>query len=325
MKILSITAGAANMYCGSCLRDNALAAEMIRQGHDVILVPLYTPTRTDEANVSHKRVFFSGINLYLQHKSPAFQRRLSGFERLLDSPRLIRWVTKKKMSVEPAQLGEMTVSMLEGEHGPHRKEMDKLLEWATRESPPDIIHLPYTLVISLAKPLRQALDRPVCCSMQGEDLFIEGLPEKYRSKALELIRSQVEYVDAFMPVSAFYSKLMAEYLSIPDREDVCCSDRDQHGRPQLSAKARRKAIQNRVFGKNCAGKGVACSGGSVQGSAVAKGPGRDDARGGGLPAAGKRGVSKRYRGEAEGLGPGGPNAVSRRVDAGRENQLPALD
>ena len=27
-----ITAGAAGMYCGSCLRDNALAAELIAQG-----------------------------------------------------------------------------------------------------------------------------------------------------------------------------------------------------------------------------------------------------------------------------------------------------
>ena len=45
MKILAFTAGAARMYCGSCLRDNALAAELKRQGHDVILLPIYTPTR----------------------------------------------------------------------------------------------------------------------------------------------------------------------------------------------------------------------------------------------------------------------------------------
>ena len=52
MKILSITAGAAGMYCGSCFRDNGLAAELIARGHDVTLIPVYTPTRTDEANVS---------------------------------------------------------------------------------------------------------------------------------------------------------------------------------------------------------------------------------------------------------------------------------
>ena len=48
MKILSITAGAAGMYCGSCLRDNALAVELLARGHDVTLLPLYTPTLTDE-------------------------------------------------------------------------------------------------------------------------------------------------------------------------------------------------------------------------------------------------------------------------------------
>lgn len=66
MKLLSITAGAANMYCGSCLRDNALAAELIARGHDVMLVPLYTPTRTDEPNVSDRHVFFGGVSVYLQ-------------------------------------------------------------------------------------------------------------------------------------------------------------------------------------------------------------------------------------------------------------------
>ena len=48
MRILQITAGAAGMYCGSCTRDNALARAMIARGHDVTLVPVYTPTRPDD-------------------------------------------------------------------------------------------------------------------------------------------------------------------------------------------------------------------------------------------------------------------------------------
>ena len=52
MRILSLTARAASMYCGSCLRDNALAARLIKLGHDVTLLPFYTPTLTDEDNVS---------------------------------------------------------------------------------------------------------------------------------------------------------------------------------------------------------------------------------------------------------------------------------
>ena len=66
MKILSITAGAAGMYCGSCFRDNGLAIELMARGHDVTLLPVYTPTRTDEPNVSRHRVLFGGISVYLQ-------------------------------------------------------------------------------------------------------------------------------------------------------------------------------------------------------------------------------------------------------------------
>ena len=50
MRLLYLTAGAAEMYCGSCLRDNALAAALLARGHDVLLTPIYTPTTTDEPN-----------------------------------------------------------------------------------------------------------------------------------------------------------------------------------------------------------------------------------------------------------------------------------
>ena len=72
MRILSITAGAAEMYCGSCLRDNALAAELLRQGHDVTLMPAYTPTRVDQENVSEDRVLLGGVSIYLQQHQNSF-------------------------------------------------------------------------------------------------------------------------------------------------------------------------------------------------------------------------------------------------------------
>ena len=49
MKVLQITAGAAGMFCGSCTRDNALARALIARGHDVTLVPVYTPTTPGRA------------------------------------------------------------------------------------------------------------------------------------------------------------------------------------------------------------------------------------------------------------------------------------
>jgi glycosyltransferase involved in cell wall biosynthesis len=57
--------------------------------------------------------------------------------------------------------------------------------------------------------------RPICCTLQGEDLFIEGLPEPYRSEALDLIRRQVNHVDLFISVSDFYADPMSRYFAIP--------------------------------------------------------------------------------------------------------------
>ena len=74
MKITYITAGAGGMYCGSCIRDNALATALTRKGHDVTLLPLYTPTRTDEENVSQQRVFFGGISVYLEQYVSLFRK-----------------------------------------------------------------------------------------------------------------------------------------------------------------------------------------------------------------------------------------------------------
>jgi glycosyltransferase involved in cell wall biosynthesis len=221
MRILSITAGAAGMYCGSCSRDNALAVELLARGHDVTLLPLYTPTNPDEANVSADRVLFGGISMYLQQHMPLFRRTPRWLDRLWDSPGVIRALAGRSISTDPRLLGDMTISMLEGERGVLRKEFDKLLDWLADEPAPDVVNLPNSLLISLARPLRTSLKRPVCCTLQGEDLFLDGLIEPYRTRAIALMRAQVTEVDRFIAVSDYYVPAMARLLGIgADRIDV---------------------------------------------------------------------------------------------------------
>jgi glycosyltransferase involved in cell wall biosynthesis len=215
MNILSITAGAAGMYCGSCSRDNALAVELLRRGHTVTLLPLYTPTNPDEANVSRKRVLFGGISIYLQQYSSIFRKTPRFLDRLWDAPWVINAFASRSLSTDPKLLGDLTISMLEGDRGVLRKEFDKLLEWIADEPIPDVINLPNSLLIGLAAPLRRALKRPVCCTLQGEDLFLNGLVEPYRSRAIELIRAQVADVDHFLSVSDYYVPIMTAMLAIP--------------------------------------------------------------------------------------------------------------
>jgi glycosyltransferase involved in cell wall biosynthesis len=215
VNILSITAGAAGMYCGSCLRDNALAVELLRRGHQVTLLPLYTPTNPDETNVSHKRVLFGGISIYLQQYSSLFRHTPRFLDRLWDSPRIINAFASRSISTDPALLGDLTISMLEGESGVLKKEFDKLLDWLKDEPVPDVINLPNSLLIGLAAPIKRALKRPVFCTLQGEDLFVNGLVEPYRSRAIALIASHVPHVDRFLSVSEYYVPVMSKMLSIP--------------------------------------------------------------------------------------------------------------
>jgi glycosyltransferase involved in cell wall biosynthesis len=106
--------------------------------------------------------------------------------------------------------------MLEGPSGVLRKEFDKLLDWIGDEPLPDVINLPNSMLIGLARPLAKALGRPICCTLQGEELFLSGLPGPYRTRSLDLIRRQVKDVDLFIAVSEYCATFMADHLKISD-------------------------------------------------------------------------------------------------------------
>ncbi len=215
MKILYLTGGAGRMYCGSCLRDNALATELIARGHDVQLLPVYTPTFTDEPNVSQNHVVLGGISAYLEQYVPLFRKSPAWLDGLWDSSWMLGLASRRSISTNPKMLGEMTVSVLKGERGFQQKEIRKLIDWLRTEPLPDVINLPYSLLLGLAGPLKRELNRPICCTLQGEDLFLDSLREPYRAQALDLIRSHIEDVDLFLPISDFYSEFMPGYLGIP--------------------------------------------------------------------------------------------------------------
>ena len=203
------------MYCGSCLRDNAMATELMARGHDVLLLPVYTPTLTDEPNVSNDHVVLGGISAYLEQYVPLFRKTPRWLDRLWDSKTALNLATRRSISTNPKMLGEMTVSVLKGEGGFQRKEIDKFIDWVKDEAPPDVVNLPYTLLLGLAKPIKQALKAPILCTLQGEDLFLDNLQEPYRTQSLNLIRDHLPHVDQFLSVSAYYADYMPRYLGIP--------------------------------------------------------------------------------------------------------------
>jgi glycosyltransferase involved in cell wall biosynthesis len=215
MRITYITAGAAGMYCGSCMRDNTLVAALARRGHDALLVPCYTPIRTDEEDVSQKRVFFGGVNVYLQQKWSLFRHTPWLLDRLLDAPSLLRWAAGYAGKTQAADLGDLTVSMLKGEHGKQSKEVAKIAQWLAAEVKPQVVNLTNALLSGMVHELKRAVAAPVVCSLQGDDIFLESLPEPFQTQSLRLIREHCREIDGFVATCGYYADFMAEYFAIP--------------------------------------------------------------------------------------------------------------
>ena len=196
------------------MRDNALASALHGLDVDITLIPTYTPIRTDEENVSLDHVFFGGINVYLQQQLPLY-RYLPGFlTRFLDSPRLIRRLARD-VETRPEQLGEMTISMLRGEAGFQSKEVRKLNDWLTEEFRPNLINLSNILIAGSVPALKKQLQVPVLVTLQGDDIFLDSLPEPFRSRAFDEIRRLVPSIDGFIVFSQYYAEFMRGYFGIP--------------------------------------------------------------------------------------------------------------
>ncbi|HET9768223.1 MAG TPA: glycosyltransferase family 4 protein [Thermoanaerobaculia bacterium] len=217
MRIAYVGAGAAGMYCGSCLHDNTLAAALMRLGHEVVLLPTYTPMRTDEEGVAVDRVFYGAVNVYLQQKAGLFRHTPRWLDRLFDRPGLLRWVSRFAGSTDARELGALTLSTLAGEGGAQSKELDKLVEWLAREVRPEVVHLSNSLFLGMARRLRQALGVPIVVSLQGEDLFLGELVEPWRGRALALLAERANDADLFIAPSRWYAAEMARLLNVDDR------------------------------------------------------------------------------------------------------------
>ena len=217
MKIVQITPGAGGMYCGGCFRDNALVAELRRQGHTALMMPLYLPLTLDETDQSQDMpIFFSGINVYLQQKAPIFSHFPKLIRDLFTSRKLLKLAAGNTAKTKASDLGEITVSMLKGEQGKQAQELRDLISWLKTQDKYDVICLSNILLIGLASELGRELKLPVVCVLHGEDTYLDGLPNPYKQEAWKEIRTRISDVSLFIAPSEYYSKLMGDRLGIPE-------------------------------------------------------------------------------------------------------------
>lgn len=222
MKIVFLTAGAAGMYCGSCMHDNALAKSLRGAGVDCVLQPLYTPIRTDEASVAQDRVFFGGVNIFLMGKLPLFRWIPGPLKRLLDRPRFLAWATRRAASTDAKVLGDLTLSMLRGEQGHQAEEVARLVAWLRDEIRPDAVILTNLLIAGPVPAIRRELPgTKLLAILQGDDAFLDHLPSPFREQAIERMGDLGRRCDAIIVNSRFYGDSMSRLLRLdPQRVHV---------------------------------------------------------------------------------------------------------
>lgn len=203
------------MFCGSCMHDNTWARALMAAGCEVSLVPTYTPVRVDEADESLHKVFLGGLNVYLNGRWSWWRHIPRGLTRWLDRPGVIRWATQWSVSNDARELGDLTLSMLAGGEGPQRGAIDDLVRFLTRELRADVVIFSNALLSGAVPMLREQFSGPILCTLQGDDVFLDSLPEAIRQEAIRRISAASQGFDGFLVHSRFYRDYISEYLRLP--------------------------------------------------------------------------------------------------------------
>ena len=205
-----------SFYCGNCLRDSKYVEALRKSDHEVIKVPMYLPLFADEHDLTKEiPVFYGAISIYLKQLYPIFRKAPAWVDSLLNSKPMLKLASKFAGSTRAKGLEEMTVSMLLGEEGQQKDELDRMVDWIVEHCNPDVIHLSNALLLGLARELSDRLDVPVICSLQDEDVWVDVMKPSARESVWRLMARKAKYVNSFISVSNFYARVMQEKMEIP--------------------------------------------------------------------------------------------------------------
>jgi len=218
MKIVYlITGSGGSFYCGNCYRD-MIYLRAIRKvpGTKASAIPLYLPP--DDSTVDSgldKNVFFGAISMYLREKVPFLKNMPVFMDKLVDSRPMLKMAARRAGTTNPEGLEDMTLNMIKGENAFPDTELQRLIDYMTRDGKPDIIHLSNALIIGLARQIKRKINVKIVCSLLNEDDWIDEMNEPYQSGAWNLIAKEAKNVDAFLTPSLYYKNLFISKTRIP--------------------------------------------------------------------------------------------------------------
>lgn len=220
MKIMHIIPGSGgSFYCGNCLRDSKFVEGLRASEHQVVKIPMYLPLFANEHDLQKEiPVFYGAISIYLKQMFPAFRKAPDWMDRILNSKPMLKLASRFAGSTRAKGLEEMTVSMLMGEDGQQKEELNRMVDWIVENCNPDVIHLSNALLLGLAHDLHEKMKVPVVCSLQDEDVWVDVMKPEVRDEVWELMASKAEHVAAFVSVSDYYAEVMKPKLKLDEKK-----------------------------------------------------------------------------------------------------------
>jgi glycosyltransferase involved in cell wall biosynthesis len=199
---------------------------------------MYLPIFSDEHDLGEVPVFYGAISLYLKHTFPILRKAPGWIDKILNSGPALKFAAKMAGSTNPKGLEDMTISMLLGEQGEQKKELDHLVDWIAEHCQADVIHLSNALLMGLARRIKEKLNVQVVCSLQDEDTWVNAMDDNFRIKTWKLMRERARDIDAFFAVSEYYAAEMKKQLSIPEEKiythHICVDPEDYPYRNSIS-------------------------------------------------------------------------------------------
>ena len=216
MNIIQIIPGSGgSFYCGNCLRDSKYVEALRNEGHQVVKIPMYLPLFADEHDISDIPIFYGAISTYLKQVYPIFRKAPKWFDRMLNSKPMMKLAASMAGSTRAKGLEDMTISMLLGEQGEQKEELENMVNWIAEHCKPNVIHISNALLLGLAKRLKEKIGVPVLCSLQDEDVWVDVMEPSIQDKIWKLMNTRAEDVDVLVAVSNFYSDVMKKKMELP--------------------------------------------------------------------------------------------------------------
>jgi glycosyltransferase involved in cell wall biosynthesis len=104
--------------------------------------------------------------------------------------------------------------MLKGREGRQAREMEDLVAWLKQQPPPDVVCLSNALLLGMGAELKAAFPVPLLCYLQGEDAFLDALPEPHRTEAWAHLTQICRSVDRLVAPSRYFADVMSRRLAL---------------------------------------------------------------------------------------------------------------